>query len=197
MQRRTLLAAAGVGVLGSIAGCADDAADEQAGDDPAAGDDAGGGSDGDDDAADGADDDAGDGSDGDDAARTPPEAAVESYLIATGEGDAATANELYHGEGEFVEEMEPTPGATVVGVAECGDEAAIRESTNASRTEAEEIVAEMAQERERVLAEDPAVDDLVYVFAAITAEDMAEIRYVVTAVEVDGEWRVLEERRLA
>ena len=197
MQRRTLLAAAGVGVLGSIAGCADDAADEQAGDDPAAGDDAGGGSDGDDDAADGADDDAGDGSDGDDAARTPPEAAVESYLIATGEGDAATANELYHGEGEFVEEMEPTPGATVVGVAEWGDEAAIRESTNASRTEAEEIVAEMAQERERVLAEDPAVDDLVYVFAAITAEDTAEIRYVVTAVEVDGEWRVLEERRLA
>lgn len=198
MKRRSLLVAAGVGALGTIAGCTDDDAvdDTGGGYGPDGGSDTDGETDADDEDGSSDGDGADDAADGSEPERTPPEAVVEAYLLATGEGDSETANELYHGEGEFIEEMEPTPGATVIGVAEWGDVEAIRESTNASQAEAEAIVVEMEQERERVLEDDPAVSDLVYVFAVITADDMDELQYVVTAVEVDGEWRVTEEQLL-
>ena len=208
MQRRALLTAVGIGVAGSVGGCLDD--EDEAADDPdvdaieeqieveleaddEAGDDESGGEGANDDEADDADDPGTDG----------PEAVVAAYFEAAIAGDVAAVDaRTYDGADDLdvggeldAETRELLVGGAVDGVIEWDDTEAIRASTTTSESGAASIIEDRDADRAAVREADPAVDDLAYVFAVVSAPGGDELVFTVVVVAVDGEWLVADPGR--
>ena len=194
MQRRVLLTAVGIGVAGSVGGCLDD--EDEAADDP------------DVDAIEEqfedeleADDDEAD--DADDPGTDGPEAVVAAYFEAAIAGDVAAVDaRTYDGADDLdvggeldAETRELLVGGAVDGVIEWDDTEAIRASTTTSESGAASIIEDRDADRAAVREADPAVDDLAYVFAVVSAPGGDELVFTVVVVAVDGEWLVADPGR--
>lgn len=182
MNRRTLLVALGTGTVVGLAGCADD--------------------------EDGTGQEESDELDpeeleeqleestGEDGEYNEPEQAVETFLNADAEGDAETLNDYYYGDGAFDDDLDPVPGAEIEAIVEWDTVEAIVESVNAPEEQAEEVIDDLEAEREETMAEDSAVDELTYVFAVISSDEVEEIQYIMVVVEVDGEWLIDDQQQV-